>query len=146
MGTEGSSPGIKRPRREAEPPSPTSDEVRNEWSFIFTLPYTFMACTRTSPLMNQNEMPEISLFDCFIASLPVSLIYPYFFISSLLFPFLSAFFLCLHEVLPQIFEHEMSDRQRSNTASRQSTPAFISMPIKRNGVSRFAYGLTQRLS
>jgi hypothetical protein len=37
------SPGVKRPRREADYSSPTSAEVKKTWVYIFTPPYAFMA-------------------------------------------------------------------------------------------------------
>jgi hypothetical protein len=36
-------PGVERPGREAEHPSPTSAEVKKTWVYTFTLPYSFMA-------------------------------------------------------------------------------------------------------
>jgi hypothetical protein len=41
--TEGLSPGIKRPGREADHSTPSSAEVKNVWSYTSTLQYIFMA-------------------------------------------------------------------------------------------------------
>jgi hypothetical protein len=35
--------GVKRPGRETDHSPPSSAEVKNEWSYTFTLPYVFMA-------------------------------------------------------------------------------------------------------
>jgi hypothetical protein len=43
MGTRGSFPGLKRPRREADHSPPYSAEVKNEWSYTSTPQYAFMA-------------------------------------------------------------------------------------------------------
>jgi hypothetical protein len=46
MGTEGSFSGIKRPGRETDHSPPSSAEVKNTWSYTFTLSYVFTAwCT-----------------------------------------------------------------------------------------------------
>jgi hypothetical protein len=37
------SPGVKRPRREANNSPPTSNEVKKTWIYTCTSPYTFMA-------------------------------------------------------------------------------------------------------
>jgi hypothetical protein len=37
------SPGVKRPRREADHSPPTSAEAKNMWIYTSTPPYTFMA-------------------------------------------------------------------------------------------------------
>jgi hypothetical protein len=37
------SPGVKRPRREADHSPPSSAEVKNAWSYTSTPPYVFMA-------------------------------------------------------------------------------------------------------
>jgi len=43
MDTGGLSPGVKRPGREANHPSPSSDEIKISWSYTYTVPYNFMA-------------------------------------------------------------------------------------------------------
>jgi hypothetical protein len=43
MGTGGSSPGVKRPKREADHSPPTSAEVKKTWIYTSTPPYVFMA-------------------------------------------------------------------------------------------------------
>jgi hypothetical protein len=42
-GKEGSSPGVKRPGREADNSLLSSAEVENTWIYTFTPPYTIMA-------------------------------------------------------------------------------------------------------
>jgi hypothetical protein len=44
MGTRGSFPGVKWPRREADHSSPPSAEVKNAWSYISTPQYAFITC------------------------------------------------------------------------------------------------------
>jgi hypothetical protein len=43
MGTDGFSPGIKRPECEADKSFPSSADVKIVWSYTFTLPYVFLA-------------------------------------------------------------------------------------------------------
>jgi hypothetical protein len=43
------SPKVKWPRHEADHSLPTSEKVKNMWSYTFTSPYTFVAWTSTSP-------------------------------------------------------------------------------------------------
>ena len=40
--------GVKRPKRDADHAPPSSAEVKNDWSYISTLPYVFMACRGTN--------------------------------------------------------------------------------------------------
>jgi hypothetical protein len=47
MATWGAFPLIKQPRRKANHPSPPIDEFENVWSYIYTLPYTFITFTWT---------------------------------------------------------------------------------------------------
>jgi hypothetical protein len=42
VGTGGSFPGVKLPRREADHWSPTSAEIKNTWIYISTFPYVFI--------------------------------------------------------------------------------------------------------
>jgi hypothetical protein len=43
MGTGGSSPGVKRPVREADHSPPTSAEVKKMWIYTSTPPHFFIA-------------------------------------------------------------------------------------------------------
>jgi hypothetical protein len=42
------SQGVKLPGRKGDHSPPSSAEVKNEWSYNFTYPYAFMACTCTN--------------------------------------------------------------------------------------------------
>jgi hypothetical protein len=53
------SPGVKRPRREADHSSPTSADVRNTWIYTSTPPHAFMAYCLISYAQGQTYLTVV---------------------------------------------------------------------------------------